>query len=100
MDIYATKHECPECGGEGVAEYERAVRDFDHRGYLEAYLDECEKCRGDGEIEIEMSFLEWCKYERENGAYCPNPTKPSLKDWFTANKQSLLTDWQSEMGIV
>ena len=45
--------ECDECGGEGRCEYERAVIDWEHGGYLEGYMDTCEKCDGSGEVEIE-----------------------------------------------
>tara|TARA_S200002703_G_scaffold153961_1_gene156128 strand:+ start:1367 stop:1534 length:168 start_codon:yes stop_codon:yes gene_type:complete len=41
---------CTECGGEGELEYERAVVDWIRGGYLEGYMNDCEKCNGTGEI--------------------------------------------------
>ena len=45
--------ECPECGGEGRCEYERAVpMSFSNpHGYLENYWAECDNCGGVGDIE-------------------------------------------------
>ena len=43
--------QCPECGGMGQAEYERPVVDHVNGGYLEGYMDICERCDGYGEIE-------------------------------------------------
>lgn len=45
--------ECDECGGEGRAEYEEAVVDYNHGGYLKGVMRDCEKCGGYGELEIE-----------------------------------------------
>jgi Ribonuclease G/E len=42
---------CPECGGEGELEYERAVVDWNHGGYLEGYMDTCNHCDGEGYVE-------------------------------------------------
>jgi DnaJ-class molecular chaperone len=42
---------CPECGGEGLCEYERAVVDWNDGGYLEGYTDTCDTCEGEGYIE-------------------------------------------------
>ena len=44
---------CPECGGEGTCEYERPVVDHMNGGYLEGYMDECDKCEGSGEVELD-----------------------------------------------
>lgn len=44
---------CPECGGEGMVEYERPVIDYVNGGYLEGYIDTCDTCQGDGEIELD-----------------------------------------------
>ena len=41
---------CPECGGEGECEYERAVVDWNDGGYLEGYTDTCDTCEGEGYI--------------------------------------------------
>jgi len=46
---------CPECGGEGKVEYERAVVDWTRGGYLEGYMDDCEECNGTGEIDDGMA---------------------------------------------
>ena len=42
---------CPECGGGGELEYERAVVDWNHGGYLEGYMDTCDHCDGEGYVE-------------------------------------------------
>lgn len=42
---------CPECGGEGELEYERAVVDWNNGGYLEGYMDTCDCCDGEGYVE-------------------------------------------------
>ena len=42
---------CPECGGQGECEYERAVVDWNHGGYLEGYQAECQECEGEGYVE-------------------------------------------------
>ena len=44
VDDNITHVVCPECGGEGRCEYERAVVDYMRGGDLEGYIDECEKC--------------------------------------------------------
>jgi len=46
--------ECPQCGGSGRYEYEKAVVDWEHGGYLTGYFAECDECQGSGEIEIEV----------------------------------------------
>ena len=52
LEIYAGKlsKPCNECGGEGHVEYERSVVDWGSGGYLEGYMDDCEKCEGTGEV--------------------------------------------------
>lgn len=45
--------QCPECGGDGRVEYERAVVDYVNGGYLEGYMDICETCDGAGEVELD-----------------------------------------------
>jgi C4-type Zn-finger protein len=45
--------DCPECGGEGRCEYEEAVVDWDHGGYLKGVVKTCEKCNGYGAVEVE-----------------------------------------------
>jgi len=42
---------CPECGGVGIAEYERPVVDYVNGGYLKDSMEVCELCDGYGEIE-------------------------------------------------
>ena len=44
---------CPECGGYGELEYERPVVNWMHGGYLEGYMDTCDKCDGEGYVEDE-----------------------------------------------
>ena len=46
--------DCPECGGEGRCEYEEAVVDWDHGGYLKGVVKTCERCDGYGAIEVDM----------------------------------------------
>lgn len=41
---------CPECGGDGVCEYEQPVIDWNDGGYLEGYTDTCDTCEGEGYI--------------------------------------------------
>ncbi len=53
VDDNITHVPCPECGGEGTCEYERAVVDYMDGGYLESYIDQCQKCEGSGEVEID-----------------------------------------------
>jgi len=53
VDDNLTHIPCPECGGEGHCEYERAIVDYNRGGYLEAYYADCEECRGSGEIELD-----------------------------------------------
>lgn len=45
---------CDECGGEGEAEYERAVVDWNNGGWLEAYTDVCDVCEGEGYVEADI----------------------------------------------
>jgi len=42
---------CPECDGYGELEYERPVVDWMRGGYLEGYMDNCDKCDGEGYVE-------------------------------------------------
>ena len=91
-------YECPECGGEGRLEYERAVVDWEHGGYLEGYMDECFRCDGYGEVKIDFSFLTWAKDIWADERY-GNP-HACLKTWFRANRQSLLDGWRQEVGLV
>jgi DnaJ-class molecular chaperone len=44
---------CPECSGEGEVEFERAVVDWNHGGYIDGYMDTCPTCEGDGFVAIE-----------------------------------------------
>ena len=53
VDDNITHVVCPECGGEGRCEYERAVVDYMRGGDLEGYINECEKCEGSGEVELD-----------------------------------------------
>lgn len=46
--------DCPECGGEGRCEYEEAVVDWDHGGYLKGVVKTCQRCDGHGVIEIDF----------------------------------------------
>ena len=50
---YPKEIECPECGGEGRCEYEVAVVDYEHGGYLAGKMMECQLCEGYGEITVE-----------------------------------------------
>jgi len=52
-DVWLVEVECPECGGEGRCEYEVAVIDWEHGGYLKGERMTCERCQGDGVIEVE-----------------------------------------------
>ena len=45
--------DCPECDGQGRCEYEEAVIDWDHGGYLKGVVKTCQKCFGIGVIEAE-----------------------------------------------
>ena len=49
-----THIQSPECGGEGRCEYERAIVDYERGGYLVGYYDDCEECRGSGEVELDI----------------------------------------------
>jgi len=42
------KKTCPECNGECEVEFERAVVDWNHGGYIDGYMDTCPTCEGDG----------------------------------------------------
>lgn len=47
--------DCPECGGDGTAEYEIEVpMSFSNPiGFLDTELGECENCHGTGQIEVD-----------------------------------------------
>lgn len=49
---------CIECGGDGEVEYEIAVPDFVHGGYLKAEMGECHTCEGAGEL-APLDFEPW-----------------------------------------
>lgn len=53
MNAMDKEIECPECGGEGRCEYEVAVVDWKHGGYLTTEMATCETCDGWGEITVE-----------------------------------------------
>lgn len=91
-------HVCPECGGEGRIEYERAVVDWDNGGYLEGYLDDCFRCDGSGEVQIDFSFLSWARDCWDDAKYL-NPNA-NLKSWFKAERQRVLDEWRSEVGLI
>ena len=37
-----------------IVEYERSVVDWGSGGYLEGYMDDCDKCNGSGELEYDI----------------------------------------------
>ena len=44
---------CPQCDGEGTCAYDEPVADYEHGGYLQEVIDTCDRCNGEGEIEVE-----------------------------------------------
>jgi len=50
---YPAEIECPECEGEGELEYEVAVVDYDHGGYLAGKFMDCERCGGNGYLVVD-----------------------------------------------
>ena len=42
---------CEICNGDGELEYEIAVVDYEHGGYLKSAVQECHICRGYGYVE-------------------------------------------------
>lgn len=91
------QHECPECFGEGRLEYEKAVVDWEHGGYLTGYMDDCFRCEGSGEVKVDFSFLTWAKDIWADEKY--DNKDACLKTWFRANRQSLLDGWRQEVGL-
>jgi len=44
---------CPHCDGEGQYYTEVAVVDYQHGGFLDEVVVECEECSGSGELDNE-----------------------------------------------
>tara|TARA_Y100000114_G_C11760130_1_gene329055 strand:+ start:1820 stop:2056 length:237 start_codon:yes stop_codon:yes gene_type:complete len=47
---FTNQKHCSECEGTGECEYQRPVVDWQNGGYLQGYMDTCEKCGGSGYV--------------------------------------------------
>ena len=48
--------DCYECSGQGEAQYEVGVPDYDHGGYLTDEWRTCQRCHGTGQLEVERDI--------------------------------------------
>ena len=59
--------DCPVCEGAQVIEYERPVIDWQHGGYIEGYHDDCEYCKGAGEVSYSCAETRLHHYKVKKG---------------------------------
>lgn len=61
---------CEICDGDGEVEYEIAVVDYEHGGYLKSAVQECHICRGYGYVEAEYLPVDGCEECEFYGVAC------------------------------